>query len=70
MKTIIRLIVVIATASVLMAQTSTTPSKSGPSGANKPTVPQMTTTASALKYADLVIGKGPTAKQGDTVVVK
>ena len=34
----------------------------------KPAV-QMTTTASGLKYRDLVVGKGPQPKNGDTVVV-
>jgi peptidylprolyl isomerase len=71
MKTIIRLMVVIITTSALMAQTSTTPSKSRPSAANKAAAaaPQIITTASGLKYADLVVGKGATPKQGDTVVV-
>ncbi len=77
MKTIVRLIVVVTTSAALVAQTSTPqkpPSKSpaaGSSTANRPvgTAPQTITTASGLKYVDLVVGKGPTPKQGDTVVV-
>jgi peptidylprolyl isomerase len=73
MKTIIRLIVVITTTSALMAQTSTPqkpPSTGGPNTVVKPAAaPQTITTASGLKYVDLVVGKGPTPKQGDTVVV-
>ncbi len=77
MKTIIRLIVVVVTICPLIAQTSTPqkpPSKSpaaGSSTANKsaPAAPQTVTTASGLKYVDLVVGKGPIPKQGDTVVV-
>ena len=77
MKTIIRLIVVVVTICPLMAQTSTAqkpPSKSpaaGSSTTKKPAAaaPQTVTTASGLKYADLVVGKGTMPKQGDTVVV-
>ena len=74
MKTIIRLIVVIAATSALIAQTSTPqkpPSKSTSPTANKPAAagPQTITTASGLKYVDLVVGKGATPKEGDTVVV-
>jgi len=73
MKTIIRLIIVITTTCALMAQTSTPqepPSKSGSSTVIKPAAgPQIVTTASGLKYVDLVVGKGPTPKQGETVVV-
>jgi FKBP-type peptidyl-prolyl cis-trans isomerase FkpA len=70
MKTIIRLIVVITTTSALIAQTSTA-QKPTSSTAHKPATagPQVITTASGLKYVDLVVGKGPTPKQGDTVVV-
>ena len=73
MNTIIRLIIVITTTCALMAQTSTPqepPSKSGSSTVIKPAAgPQIVTTASGLKYVDLVVGKGPTPKQGETVVV-
>jgi peptidylprolyl isomerase len=71
MKIIIRLIVLIATTSTLTAQTSTTPSsKSGSNTVIKPAAaPETVTTASGLKYADLVVGKGPTPKEGQTVVV-
>ncbi len=70
MKAIIRLIVGIATTSTLIAQTST-PQKPPSSTAHKPAAagPQVITTASGLKYVDLVLGKGPTPKQGDKVVV-
>ena len=72
MKAIIRLLVLIVTTSALIAQTSTTqpPSKSGSTTVVKPAAgPQIVTTASGLKYVDLVVGKGPTPKQGETVVV-
>jgi peptidylprolyl isomerase len=73
MKTIIRLIVGIATIPTLIAQTSTPqkpPSSSGPNTVVKPAAaPQIITTASGLKYVDQVVGKGPAPKQGDTVVV-
>ena len=73
MKTIIQLIIVITTTYALMAQTSTPqepPSKSGSTTVVKPAAgPQIVTTASGLKYVDLVVGKGPTPKQGETVVV-
>jgi peptidylprolyl isomerase len=70
MKTMIRLIVAITTTSALIAQTST-PQKPPSSTSNKPPAagPQTITTASGLKYVDLVVGKGPTPKQGETVVV-
>jgi len=73
MNAIIRPIVVIMTASVLMAQTAIPqqpPSKSGSTIVVKPAAaPQITTTASGLKYVDLAVGKGAVPKQGDTVVV-
>jgi peptidylprolyl isomerase len=77
MNIMVRLIVVVFVASsALIAQASTLqapPSKSpaaGSSTAGKPAAaPQTITTASGLKYVDLVVGKGPTPKQGDTVVV-
>jgi peptidylprolyl isomerase len=74
MKPIIRLIIVITATSALIAQTSAPqkpPAEGSSSTANKPAaaVPQTITTASGLKYVDLVVGKGPTPKQGDTVVV-
>ena len=72
MKAIIRLLVLIVTTSALIAQTSTTqpPSKSGSTLVVKPAAgPQTVTTGSGLKYLDLVVGKGPTPKQGDAVVV-
>jgi peptidylprolyl isomerase len=71
MKIILRLIVLIATTSTLTAQTSTTPSSnSGSNTVIKPAASSETvTTASGLKYADLVVGKGPTPKEGQTVVV-
>jgi peptidylprolyl isomerase len=70
----IELVVVMTMTSALIAQTSAPqkpPAESGSSTANKPAaaVPQTITTASGLKYVDLVVGKGPTPKQGDTVVV-
>ena len=70
MKTIVRLIIVITTTSTLIAQTST-PQKPPSSEANKraAAAPQIITTDSGLKYVDLVVGKGPTPKQGDTVLV-
>jgi peptidylprolyl isomerase len=77
MNTIVRLFVVVATSSALIAQTSTPqkpPLKShaaASSTAKKPAAaaPQTTTTGSGLKYVDLVVGTGPTPKPGDTVVV-
>jgi len=73
MKATIRLIIVITATSPLVAQTSTPqepPSKSGSNTVIKPAAgPQIVTTASGLKYVDLVVGKGPTPKQGETVVV-
>ncbi len=38
-------------------------------GAARPSAAPMTTTPSGLKYRDLVVGKGPHPKDGDTVVV-
>ena len=38
-------------------------------GAAHPSAALMTTTPSGLKYRDLVVGKGPQPKDGDTVVV-
>jgi len=72
MNTIVRLIVVVTTSSALIAQTSTQkPPPESPAAARKSAgiAPQTITTASGLKYVDLVDGKGPTPKQGDTVVV-
>ena len=73
MNAIIRLLIVITAASALMAQTSTQQqptSKSGSTLVVKPAAgPQTVTTGSGLKYLDLVVGKGPTPKQGDAVVV-
>ncbi len=76
MRAIVRFMIVVMTASVLMAQTSTLqkPASSGPTSGSPITIkpaaaPQTTTTASGLKYQDLVVGKGPAPKQGDTVVV-
>jgi peptidylprolyl isomerase len=77
MNTIVRLMVVVTTSSALFAQTSTPqkpPAKSpaaGSSTSKKPAAatPQVITTASGLKYVELVVGKGLTPKPGDTVVV-
>lgn len=74
MKTIARLIVLVATVSALVAQTSTPqkPPAKSPTTSSVPATPgspHTTTTASGLKYVDLVVGKGPVPKQGDTVVV-
>src|ERR1700758_411520 len=77
MKTIIQLVVAVTTASALIGQTST-PQKplsnspaAGSSAAKTPAAPspQTITTASGLKYVDLVVGAGPMPKRGDTVVV-
>ena len=58
---------------VWAAQEQTTtpaPSPKPPSSTHKSTAPaRMTTTASGLQYRDLVVGKGPQPKDGDTVVV-
>lgn len=76
MNNTIRFIVAFAVTSVLIAQTTTpekAPSKSPAPGSStkKPAAatPQTITTASGLKYVDLVVGKGPIPKRGDTVVV-
>ncbi len=77
MKVIIRLIVVVTTICTPIAPTSAPqkpPSKSAASGSSAakkpaPAAPQTIATASGLKYVDLVVGKGPIPKQGDTVVV-
>lgn len=77
MRTIVGLIVVLTAASALLAQTSTPQrataksSGTGSSTATKATQvpPQTVTTASGLKYVDLVVGKGPTPKPSDTVLV-
>jgi peptidylprolyl isomerase len=49
---------------------TTTPKPSAKAGTThaKPTA-QMTTTPSGLQYRDMVVGKGPQPKVGDTVVV-
>ena len=77
MKTIVRIVVTIAAASTLLAQSSTSqkPTAKSPattSSTTKQSAPaprQTVTTASGLKYVDLVEGKGATPKPGDTVVV-
>ncbi len=51
---------------LVMAQTK--PAAKHPA-AHKAAAPAMTTTPSGLKYTDLVVGKGPTPKDGQTVVV-
>jgi len=64
----------------LLAQAAQTPAKTGTghkaATAEKATAAHHTvpaaktvTTPSGLKYADLVVGKGPTPKEGDTVLV-
>jgi len=62
---------VFLSASVLAAQEQTT--KAVPAAKAGTTHPkpaaQMTTTPSGLQYQDLVVGKGPQPKDGDTVVV-
>ncbi len=72
------LIVTLCVATVLVAQEATQKpaAKKAPvhkataskTAATKPAV-QMVTTASGLKYQDLVVGKGPQPKDGQTVVV-
>lgn len=47
---------------------SSTPAKK-PAAAAKAAATPMTTTPSGLQYRDLVVGKGPLPKTGDTVVV-
>jgi peptidylprolyl isomerase len=76
MNTVVRLIVVVTTSSALIAQTSTQkPPSESPAAGSSPArkaagaAPQTISTASGLKYVDLVVGKGPTPKQGDPVVV-
>jgi len=49
---------------------TTTPKAAPKAGATHPTTAaQMTTTASGLKYRDMVVGKGAQPKEGDTVLV-
>ena len=48
-------------------QKSTAPASKA--GAAHPSAAPMTTTSSGLQYRDLVVGKGPQPKDGDTVVV-
>jgi peptidylprolyl isomerase len=49
---------------------TTTPAPSPKAGTAHPKAAvKMTTTPSGLKYSDLVVGKGPQPKDGDTVVV-
>ena len=48
-------------------QKSTAPASKA--GAAHPSAAPMTTTPSGLQYRDLVVGKGPQPKDGDTVVV-
>ena len=58
-------------ASAWAAQEQTTTPASGPKAGTthpKPAV-KMITTPSGLQYRDLVVGKGPQPKEGDTVVV-
>jgi peptidylprolyl isomerase len=51
-------------------QTTPAPAPKAPSSTQKSTAAaKMITTASGLKYRDLVVGKGPQPKAGDTVVV-
>jgi len=76
MNTVVRLIVVVMTSSALIAQTTTQkPPSESPAAGSSPArksagaALETITTASGLKYVDLVAGKGPTPKQGDTVVV-
>jgi peptidylprolyl isomerase len=44
-------------------------SKAGASQKAAAPVPETVTTRSGLKYQDLVVGTGPTPKEGDTVIV-
>jgi peptidylprolyl isomerase len=49
---------------------TTTPAPAPKAGTTHPKpAAQMTTTPSGLQYRDLVVGKGPQPKEGDTVVV-
>ena len=58
-------------ASVWAAQEQTTnPAPAAKTGTTRPKpAAQMTTTPSGLQYRDIVVGKGPQPKDGDTVVV-
>ncbi len=75
MKKRILMIVVVATLSshTLLAQAAQKPPAMKPAAVAHPKTPPATpkavTTPSGLKYVDLVVGKGPAPKTGDTVVV-
>ena len=64
-----------ATSKTTASKSSTTASKTGATAAKSTTVHKTTpaaqwiTTASGLKYRDVVVGKGAQPKTGDTVVV-
>ncbi len=68
--TVIFFLIVFFSTMVLFGQTSQQKSATAAkSAAHKAPAAQMTTTGSGLKYRDLVVGKGPQPKVGDTVLV-
>ncbi|HEV2491980.1 MAG TPA: FKBP-type peptidyl-prolyl cis-trans isomerase [Terriglobia bacterium] len=72
-KTIVVLVMLVAASSVgvLLAQTSKPKTPAAHKATTHAAAPasKMVTTPSGLKYIDLVVGKGPMPKDGDTVLV-
>ena len=60
------LVTILLVGAELAAGAEPSPAPAGPAAAAEKTV----TTASGLRYVDLVVGSGPTPKPGQTVVIK
>jgi FKBP-type peptidyl-prolyl cis-trans isomerase FkpA len=76
-KAILMIAALVFSMGALFAQTTTggaasktgTAHKAAPANRPASASPKTVTTASGLKYTDVVVGKGPTPKDGDTVLV-